>query len=114
MIQEPNDGGRQHPLARAGEVILFWIPVMVPLILLGQLGTKGMRPALQEAAELEEDERKLNDELLVTGLRNRDLESELEALGNPIYQHRCARRLRRPLDPTDTSVQKDATPARKR
>jgi hypothetical protein len=114
MIQEPNDGGRQHPLARAGEVILFWIPVMVPLILLGQLGTKGMRPALQEAAELEEDERKLDDILLVTELQQKGLETYLNALGNPVYRHRNARRLRGPLDPTDTSVQKDATPARKR
>ena len=114
MIQEPNNGRRQHPLARAGEVILFWIPVMVPLVLLGQLGTKGMRPALREAAELEEDERKLNDKLLLTDLRRGDLESKLEALGDAIYRHRSARRLRTPLDPTDLSVERDATPARKR
>jgi hypothetical protein len=114
MIQGPNDGGRQHPLARAGEVILFWIPVMVPLILLGQLGTKGMRPALQEAAELEEDERKLDEKLLITELRRKDLQHELEALGDSIYRHRNARRLRTPLDPTYPSVERDATPAHKR
>ena len=95
MIQGPNNDGRQHPLARAGEVILFWIPVMVPLIFLGQLGTKGMRPALQEAAGLEEDENKLDDKLLVTELERRDLQLDLDALGDTIfYQHRIARRLR--------------------
>ena len=115
MIQEPNDGGRQHPLARAGEVILFWIPVMVPLILLGQLGTKGMRPALQDAADLEENERKLDDNLFVTELRREVLQSELEALmDDSIYWHRNARRLRKPLDLSDPSVERDATPARKR
>ena len=114
MIKGTNDNGRQHPLARAGEVILFWIPVMVPLILLGQLGTKGMRPALQEAAELEEDERKLDDKLLLTELRRRDLQSELDALGDEIYRHRSARRLRSPLDLADPSVELNATPARKR
>ena len=62
MVQETKARGRQHPLARAGEVFLFWIPVMVPLILLGQLGTKGLRPALKDAAELEEDEQKLDDD----------------------------------------------------
>ena len=35
MIQEPEQRPTQHPLARAGEVILFWIPVVVPLVLLG-------------------------------------------------------------------------------
>ena len=114
MIKEPNDSGRQHPLARAGEVLLFWIPVIVPLILLGQLGTGGMRPALKEAAELEEDERKLNEQLLLTELRRRELESELDALGDPIYRHRSARRLREHLDPTLPAAEQDATPARKR
>jgi hypothetical protein len=114
MIQEPNNSGRQHPLSRAGEVILFWIPVMVPLILLGQLGTKGMRPALQDAAELEEDERKLDDKLLVTELRRRGLQSDLDALSDEIYRHRNARRLRSPLDPSAPPVELDPTPVRKR
>ena len=114
MIQEPNDSGRQHPLARAGEVFLFWIPVIVPLILLGQLGTGGMRPALREAAELEEDERKLDEQLLLTELRRRDLESALDALGDPIYRHRSARRLRERMDPTLPKAEQHATPARNR
>ena len=97
MIQGPNDSGRQHPLTRAGEVILFWIPVMVPLILLGQLGTKGMRPALQEASALEEDERKLDEKLLVTELRHDELESDLESLRDPFFRHRSARRRGRSL-----------------
>ena len=112
-MQRPEDSGRQHPLARAGEVILFWIPVVIPLVLLSQLGTKGMRPALQEAEELAEDERKLDEMLLVTEEEHRKLESEYDSLGDEIYRHRSARRLRSALVKSAEADQR-ATPARKR
>jgi len=88
MIQDPKDSGRQHPLARAAEVVLFWLPVLVPLILLGQLGTQGLRPALVNAEKLGEDERKLDERLWLTDLERHELEAELKALTDPTYHHR--------------------------
>ena len=88
MIPDPKGSGRQHPLARSAEVLLFWLPVLVPLLLLGQLGTQGLRPALVNAEKLGEDERKLDERLSLTELERGDLEAELNALTDPIYHHR--------------------------
>ena len=108
-----DDSNRQHPLARAGEVFLFWIPVVIPLVLLSQLGTQGMRPALEEAEAMAEDERKLDEELLVTEERRSELDSEYQSLGDEIYRHRSARRLRSSLR-TSAELDRRPAPARKR
>ena len=112
MIQDTNDRNRQHPLARAAEVFLFWIPVLVPLILLGQLGTQGLRPALVKADKLEEDERGLDEQLWKNELRGRELKAKFDALTDPIYRHRNELRLREKARAVQPSPEPDAVPAR--
>lgn len=114
MIQDPKGRDRQHPLARAGEVFLFWIPVMVPLILLGQLGTKGLRPTLKDAAELEEDEQKLDDQQRLAQQTGARLAENLDAYGDEIYRIRNARRNQKSAAGDLLAPNGEATSARNR
>ena len=114
MIQDTNGRRRQHPLARAGEVFLFWIPVMVPLILLGQLGTPGLRPAQKKVHELKEDDRALDEQLTKNKLRRRELEEKLSALTDPIYRHRHKRRMNDRAGGARSAPEPNTIPARNR
>lgn len=76
---------------RSLEVFLYWMPVWVPLILLAQIGTRGLKAARHEKQRLfghkiELDDRKVRDE---TELR--DLQTQLEALDDDIYLERLRR-----------------------
>jgi hypothetical protein len=110
MIQDPEQRPTQHPLARAGEVILFWIPVVVPLVLLAQLGTNGLRPALHDAKQLDADARALEEEILLSEEQRQYLEKSIIAQRDPIFRRRAHNRL---LQSAGTSLPQ-STPTRKR
>lgn len=110
MIQEPEQRPTQHPLARAGEVILFWIPVVVPLVLLAQLGTNGLRPALRDAKQLDADARAVEEEVLLEEGEGQGLKRKIIAQRDPIFRLREQKRL---MQSAGTSLPQ-STPTRKR
>jgi hypothetical protein len=76
-------GGLRH--------LLGWTPVWVPLLLLWQVGTRGLAPALAE-------QRRLQDEEVVVRARNErtkaefeHLEREARAWRDPVYRERMRR-----------------------
>jgi|GEM_PF-1996074 len=84
-------------LARSLEVFLYWMPVWVPLILLAQLGTRGLRPALAEERRLLRHEAELDDRLEADEAEALQLEDTLEALDDPIFLERLRRQRRERL-----------------
>lgn len=101
-------GGRLLPAEKAGqegpgraflrsyvlrslEVFTYWMPVWVPLILLAQLGTRGLQPALDERQRLLEHERNLLERLEADEARARELSAWHEAIGDDIYRERLRR-----------------------
>jgi len=114
-MEEPKETNRRRPFARTAEVLLFWLPVFVPLILLAQLGTKGLRPALAESKRLEQKERELNEKQTLALERQRDLAAGIEALGDPIYRERIMRRRRHDAElAIEASFESAETPTRRR
>lgn len=78
-------------LLRSLEVFMYWMPVWVPLILLAQIGTRGLQPALDEEQRLLEHERTLMERLEADEARARDLSSWHEAIDDEIYRERLRR-----------------------
>lgn len=76
-----------------GRRLLYWAPVLVPMVLFAQIAFLGLRPALCEkerlaAAELELRARHARDQQLA-----REVEQHLRARQDPVYLER-QRRLR--------------------
>lgn len=78
-------------LLRSLEVFLYWMPVWVPLILLAQLGTRGLKPALHERERLLNHEQRLLDRLETDEAEAERLSDTLEALDDPIFIERLRR-----------------------
>jgi hypothetical protein len=78
-------------LTRSLEVFLYWMPVWVPLILLAQIGSLGLDPALEEEQRLLEQEQELFDRLAADEARARKLVDLHKALGDDIYHERLNR-----------------------
>jgi hypothetical protein len=77
---------------RALEVFLYWMPVWVPLILLAQLGVRGLRPARLEDERLRGHESELEGRLEEDRSEARALRRQLDALHDDIYLERLRRR----------------------
>ena len=106
---------RYQPLARAAEVTLFWLPVFVPLVLLSQLGTKGLRPALSEYKRLEQIETQLHEKHALTINRHNELNAGLNASGDLIYRERVMKRRRQEATLIiESSIQSAGLPVRRR
>jgi hypothetical protein len=106
---------RYQPLARAAEVTLFWLPVFAPLVLLSQLGTKGLRPALSESKRLEQIETQLHEKHALAINRHSELNEGLEASGDLIYRERVMKRRRREaMLNIESSIQSEGLPVRRR
>ena len=67
---------------------------MIPLVLLVQLGTQGLQPALKKVHDLKEDERLLDEQLSKNERRHQRLKAELDAHADLIYRHRYKNRPR--------------------
>ena len=75
--------------------LLYWAPVWVPLVLLWQVGTRGLQPALAEEARLE----RLAPEVMARHAREKarfeHLDREVRAWNDPVYRERRRRMLER-------------------
>lgn len=78
-------------LLRSLEVSLYWMPVWVPLILLAQLGTRGLKPAMAEEERLLGEEAELLERHEEDEAEARELSDRLDALDDPIYLERLRR-----------------------
>lgn len=78
-------------LARSAEVLMYWMPVWVPLILLAQFSTRGLSPALLEEQRLMGQTQILDERLEADELRSHELDLKLEALDDEIYHERLLR-----------------------
>lgn len=79
-------------LRRSLEVFLYWMPVWVPLILLAQVGTRGLRPARVEDRRLRAEEQRLEERLQADRAEAEALRRQLDALHDDIYLERLRRR----------------------
>jgi hypothetical protein len=102
-------------LLRSVEVFLYWMPVWVPLILLAQLGTRGLKPARAEDERLKLHEERLLERLQIDKDESRRLNESLEALDDPIFIERLRRkrqeRQRDEIERRDLSPEVDAESA---
>jgi hypothetical protein len=71
--------------------LLYWAPVWVPLLVLCQIATRGLKPALAEAARLESAGMDVEERHTDTRDRFEDLEDLFEALLDPVYRERWLR-----------------------
>jgi hypothetical protein len=78
-------------LMRSLEVFLYWMPVWVPLLLLAQIGTRGLKPAREEEQRLLRHEAELLERLERDQLEARELDDQREALDDEIYLERLRR-----------------------
>ena len=78
-------------LLRSAEVFMYWMPVWVPLILLAQIGTRGLKPAMREEQRLLRQEELLRERLEADELEAQQLGDTLEALDDPIFIERLRR-----------------------
>lgn len=78
-------------LRRSLEVFLYWMPVWVPLILLAQIGTRGLKPSRLEEQRLGGHERELEGRLDADMQEAESLQRQIEALHDDIYLERLRR-----------------------
>ena len=114
-MRESKRTSRFQPLARAAEVTLFWLPVFVPLVLLAQLGTKGLKPALIESRRLELERTRLDERHALILDRDLELNKGLEASKDRIYHARLMRRRhQKATEIIESSIGSAGTPVRRR
>ena len=85
-------GFTRRYLRRSLEVFLYWMPVWVPLILLAQLGARGLRPARLEDQRLRQQEERLQERLDGDRQQAESLRRQRAALEDDIYLERLRRR----------------------
>lgn len=76
---------------RSLEVFLYWMPVWVPLILLAQIGTLGLKASRKEEQRLIGHEQELQERYERDTDEMQGLSRQLEALNNDIYLERLRR-----------------------
>ncbi len=88
---EANNPFLKRYLMRSLEVFLYWMPVWVPLILLAQIGTLGLKASRKEEQRLIGHETDLQDRFERDVKEMKGLKRQLDALGNDIYLERLRR-----------------------
>lgn len=83
----PSPASERSPL----RAILSWIPVLVALALLAQVGLLGLRPALTERARLTAEELRVEARHAAALQRFTELDSEVQAWDDPVYAARLER-----------------------
>ena len=96
FVSEHGQIGEGNPflkryLMRSLEVFLYWMPVWVPLILLAQIGTLGLKASRKEEQRLIGHEEELQERFERDTEEMRGLNRQLEALDNEIYLERLRR-----------------------
>lgn len=82
-------------LRRVGGGLLAWAPVWVPLLLLWQVSTRGLKPALAEEARLDRAATTVEERHERTQAEFEALEKEDRAWSDPVYRERRKRALER-------------------
>lgn len=114
-MRESKRSNRFQPLARAAEVTIFWLPVFVPLVLLAQLGTKGLRPAIAESKRLDHIKTNLDQRHATALDRDREIDAGIEASKDHIYRERMMRRRRQEATLIiESSIDSAGSPVRRR
>ena len=83
---------------RSGGTLARWIPVLVAVGLLAQVGIRGLKPALAQRRALEVKEAELEARFLDALERREMLELRLEAQNDPVYRERMRRKRERELE----------------
>ncbi len=76
---------------RSLEVLCYWMPVWVPLLLLAQFGSRGLKPARIEERRLAAHEAALEERRARLEQRRDELEALRRAHEDPVYQERLRR-----------------------
>lgn len=79
---------RRRGLLRA---FWYWLPVLVPLLILGQVCLQGLRPALAEGRRLEREEPAVRARHEDAQVRFETMELRVRAWRDPVYQERLRR-----------------------
>ena len=80
-------------MGAALRALFGWAPVWVPLLLLWQVGTRGLRPALAESERLEAEEELVRARHERARAEFEELERRARAWEDPVYRERERRRL---------------------
>lgn len=91
-----SDAGTRGPVAirRLGAALghlVAWAPVWVSLLLLWQVGTRGLKPALAEERRLDQEEEVVRARNARTQAEFEHLAREAEAWQDPVYRERMRR-----------------------
>jgi hypothetical protein len=81
-------------VALAGKRTLYWLPVLGPLVLFGQIALLGLRPAVCERARLADAELALETRYRADVAEHDLISSNLRARQDPIFLERQRRWLR--------------------
>jgi len=90
----PPPAGGSKPPSGPLRVLLAWSPVVLALIVLGQVGALGLRRAMAESARLEEAEKQMRARLEREEQEAQSLERVERAQNDPVYLERERRVLR--------------------
>ena len=74
--------------------LLYWAPVWVALLLLWQVATRGLKPALAEEARLEDEAEVVEQRHARTKGEFEALDRETAAWEDPVYRERRRREVR--------------------
>ncbi len=90
-------GGVEGTSRRRGvmRALWYWMPVLVPLLLLGQVCLRGLRPALVEGRRLEREAPAVRARHADARLRFETMERQVHAWRDPVYQERLRRQRER-------------------
>ncbi len=85
--------GYEGPSRRRGvlRALWYWLPVLVPLLILEQVCIRGLRPALAEGRRLEREEPAVRARHAHAQLRFETMDKQVRAWRDPIYQERLRR-----------------------
>jgi hypothetical protein len=78
---------------RAGQALLTWTPVWIPLVFLGQILFLGLLPSHAEARRLTEAELEVRARAERLAAEERELTTRAEMLVDPVYRERVRRSL---------------------
>ena len=72
-------------------VILFWMPVWIPLCLLAQIALRGLNPSLVEHERLLREEQTVTERHEAARAQFQSMQAEATAWKDPVYHERVRR-----------------------
>jgi len=71
--------------------VVYWMPVWIPLTVLGQVALLGLRPALNESRRLEHEEAIVTERFERSRSEFERMQAEATAWKDPVYRERLRR-----------------------